>query len=1062
MAERSISVKLKAEVSDFTREIARGATSLDQLAKKAGETSGAATTSLGKLAQSARLQSDAWTTAGTAMAGAGVAIAGIGVLAVREFAAFDQAMSGVASTGDDARQSIDALRDAAIRLGADTVFSATEAAQGLEELARAGVSADDALAGGLAGSLDLAAAGSIGVADAAGIASTAMTQFKLTGDQIPHLADLLAAGAGKAMGGVDDLGMAMKQGGLVASQFGLSIEETVGGLSAFAAAGLLGSDAGTAMKSMLLALANPSKESAQLMAELGINAYDASGQFVGLEGLAGQLQERMGGLDDATRQAALAQIFGTDAIRSASILYENGAAGVEAWTTAVNDSGYAAETAAIKQDNLIGDLEKLGGAWSSLAIGIGESANGPLRGLVQGLTDVVDAAAMLPTPVQNSVASLGGIAGVSLHAAGGVAMVVPKIAETVTAFQSLATTFPRVAAAAGPVGASVAIVGLVAGSIASDIAAYTADVGTYADMIREYGDVLNEAGRKRMAADLESDGTLEMADKLGISLNYVTDAALGSEDAIAKVRAQATQTIADIDAQISEAERKRNALDQTSPDFDFNYGELSTQIDALNAKRRDMIELQGTVYSQLDIESEKVGEAAEVAERRARAESESAGKITDRMSAEEVAARSLAAHTAAQQESTAAMAAGAEGLGLWTTAAQVAASGSEEAKEAYAEYIETVSGSSAAFIDLLGPMNEQISKSREVAEAAAADSASSTDSWRDFYDGMSFNVDEYLAELERQVEAQENWQRNMVSLASRVSQETLDTLAEMGPEAAPLVQSMVDMTDAELAEMEGVFRRRGKEAGAAFGDTLADAPAVFAALGLKAGDAAVENAAAEVRAGRTTLAGIVEAYDLEFLLDANTDPAIQAAYALQRRIESMTATMSVNARVNYYHANGLNAPVATGGYMADVAAAYGVEHLAGGGQARRRLAGLLNGPGSGVADLIPAMLSHREFVTNAQATSFYGSDFMYRLNRLEVPREALAPWRFADGGSPGYAPSAPAQQVPGWGSTTVTNVTQHVTQHLTFPGVNEVATIVEVVRDAARLNAQQGGDWTNG
>lgn len=56
MAERSISVKLKAEVSDFTREIARGATSLDQLAKKAGETSGAATTSLGKLAQSARLQ----------------------------------------------------------------------------------------------------------------------------------------------------------------------------------------------------------------------------------------------------------------------------------------------------------------------------------------------------------------------------------------------------------------------------------------------------------------------------------------------------------------------------------------------------------------------------------------------------------------------------------------------------------------------------------------------------------------------------------------------------------------------------------------------------------------------------------------------------------------------------------------------------------------------------------------------------------------------------------------------------------------------------------------------
>ena len=72
--------------------------------------------------------------------------------------------------------------------------------------------------------------------------------------------------------------MALKQGGLVASQFGLSIEETVGGLAAFASAGLLGSDAGTSLKTMLLALANPSGEAAKLMAELGINAYDAQGQ----------------------------------------------------------------------------------------------------------------------------------------------------------------------------------------------------------------------------------------------------------------------------------------------------------------------------------------------------------------------------------------------------------------------------------------------------------------------------------------------------------------------------------------------------------------------------------------------------------------------------------------------------------------------------------------------------------------------------------------------------------------------------------------------------------------
>lgn len=1060
MAERSILVRLRGDVSDFTREMTRGAKSLDDLARKAGETANTSATAMGRIAQSARLQAESWQTAGVAAAAVGAAILGLGALTVREFANFDQAMSGVASTGEDAKRSINELRDAALAAGADTAFSATEAAQGLEELARAGVSANDSLGGGLTGALDLAAAGQLEVAEAAGIASTAMTQFELSGSQVPHIADLLAAGAGKAMGGVDELGMALKQGGLVASQFGLSIEETVGGLSAFASAGLLGSDAGTAMKSMLLALANPAGETAQLLAELGINAYDASGQFVGLEGLAGQLQERMGGLDDATRQAALAQIFGTDAIRAASILYDEGAEGIAQWTNAVDDSGYAARTAAELQNNLLGDLEKLGGSWSTLAIQMGSSADGPLRSVVQGLTDVMDKAGELPTPVLNVATTLGVLAGAAALGAGGFMTLVPKLAETMTAFKTLKDLSPKTASAIAGVGKAA---GVAAGVIATlqIVEAVTDHFREAAPAVEDYTSALKRAGSGGTEDfDKLFSGVISGADNFAESMRKFESK---NADIIGKlINAGAGKEAEEFEARMRQLDA---ALTSAAPEQAAAGYRLLAEAQAEAGWSTEELHAQIPDYiASLNGMAAEAGYAALSTEQLAAVAAngglpESLASVSSGLDLVTAMAQDAALQTVALAE---AQSVGVVSHEAWNTAAQVAASGSEEAKEAYAEYIETVSGSSAAFIDLLGPMNEQIGKSREVAEAAAADSASSTDSWRDFYDGMSFNVDEYLAELERQVEAQENWQRNMVSLASRVSQETLDTLAEMGPEAAPLVAAMVDMTDAELAEMEGVFLRRGKEAGAAFGDTLADAPAVFAALGLKAGDAAVENAAAEVRAGRTTLAGIVEAYDLEFLLDANTDPALRAAYALQRRIESMTATMSVNARVNYYHANGLNAPVATGGYMADVAAAYGVEHLAGGGQARRRLAGLLNGPGSGVADLIPAMLSHREFVTNAQATSFYGPDFMYRLNRLEVPREALAPWRFADGGSPGYAPSAPAQQVPGWGSTTVTNVTQHVTQHLTFPGVNEVATIVEVVRDAARLNAQQGGDWTNG
>ena len=96
--------------------------------------------------------------------------------------------------------------------------------------------------------LSLAAAGQLGVAEAASIAAIAVKQFNLEGSDVPHVADLLAAGAGKAVGDVRDLSAALGQAGLVANGAGQSIEATTGVLAAFADAGLLGSDAGTSLK----------------------------------------------------------------------------------------------------------------------------------------------------------------------------------------------------------------------------------------------------------------------------------------------------------------------------------------------------------------------------------------------------------------------------------------------------------------------------------------------------------------------------------------------------------------------------------------------------------------------------------------------------------------------------------------------------------------------------------------------------------------------------------------------------------------------------------------------
>lgn len=394
-------------------------------------------------------------------------------LAVKKFADFDQAMSSVASTGDDARGSMDALRQASIDAGADTAFSATEAAGAVEELAKAGVSAKDILGGGLKGSLDLAAAGGLGVAEAAEYASIAMTQFKLSGQDVGHVADLLAAGAGKAMGDVSDLGQALKQGGLVAAATGLTIEETTGALSAFAAAGLLGSDAGTSLKTMLQRLSAPADEASDLMKSLGISAYDASGEFVGMEAFAGQLTRALGDMTPAQRNATMATIFGADAVRAANIVYENGAQGIADWIAAVDDQGYAAETAAVKLDNLKGDLEALGGSLETLLIGMGEGADGPLRSLVQGLDGVVDSLNRLPDPIKQGTLLLAGGSGLALLGLAGMAKLTTSIVATKASMEALGISTARTKGAMVALGKAAAVVGV--GVVAKELMSLAAE-----------------------------------------------------------------------------------------------------------------------------------------------------------------------------------------------------------------------------------------------------------------------------------------------------------------------------------------------------------------------------------------------------------------------------------------------------------------------------------------------------------------------------------------------------------------------------------------------------------
>lgn len=398
---RNITVRLLADTSNFTAG----------MAKVSGESQKAATTMEAAGGKTKLIT--------TGVAAAGVAATALGVAAIKMAADFDASMSTVqANTGASADEMAQ-LRQAAIDAGADTVYSATESADAINELGKAGLSTSDILSGGLSGALNLAASDGMAVGDAAELMATTLKQFNMTGAESTQVADALAAGAGKAVGSAHDLGLALNQAGMVSHSFGISMQETAGTLAAFAQSGMIGSDAGTSLKTMLISLANPSTKASNLMRELGINAYDAQGKFIGLSGLAGVLKDKLSGLSQEQRNQALATIFGTDAIRAANVLYEQGAEGIDDWTDAVSESGFAAQQAAARNNNLKGDLENLSGSFESLMISLGEGGQGPLRSLVQMLDTLVDGFSQLPAPVQQGIVLFTALAGgsVALHKA---------------------------------------------------------------------------------------------------------------------------------------------------------------------------------------------------------------------------------------------------------------------------------------------------------------------------------------------------------------------------------------------------------------------------------------------------------------------------------------------------------------------------------------------------------------------------------------------------------------------------------------------------------------------
>ena len=393
----NIVIKLMADTSNYTAKMQAASAQADRMS-----------TAMEKPRSTAEKLESGFTKAGMAVGALSLAI---GVAAVKSFVDFDAKMSEVQANTGATGSALMALREAALNASRTSIYSAEDAADAINELGKAGMSTADILSGGLSAALTLAASDNMSTADATQYLSSAMVQFNLSGKDAGKVADALAAGAGKALGGVSDMGQALSMVGSTSHMLGASMQETVGTLAAMANAGNIGSEAGTQLRSALIGLMSPSKQVKGEMDELGLTLYDGQGKFVGIANFAGQLHDKLSQLPEAERNQAMGILFSNAAMSAANTLYNEGADGINKWTSEVSDSGYAADLAAKKTDNLKGDLTKFLHTAQDVLIGIGGAANGPLRELTQGATNLLNLFRSMPESAQQWVVGSGMIVG---------------------------------------------------------------------------------------------------------------------------------------------------------------------------------------------------------------------------------------------------------------------------------------------------------------------------------------------------------------------------------------------------------------------------------------------------------------------------------------------------------------------------------------------------------------------------------------------------------------------------------------------------------------------------
>lgn len=302
---------------------------------------------------------------------------------------FESTMSSVAAissaTGDDLAM----LTEKAKEMGAKTKFSATESANAMEYMAMAGWKAED-MVSGIEGIMNLAAASGADLARTSDIVTDALTAFGQSASDSGRFADVMAAAAANANTNVDLMGETFKYVGAVAGAMGYSIEDVAVATGLMANNGVKGTQAGTALRSIITRLAKPTKESKEAMKALGLSITDSEGNMKSFGDIMSDMRKGMQDMTEDQKAAYAAMLGGQEAMSGLLAIANASEEDFNKLTDAINNcSGSAEEMAKIKLDNLKGDITILKSGLEGLGITIFSKFADPFRSATKMVTDAV-------------------------------------------------------------------------------------------------------------------------------------------------------------------------------------------------------------------------------------------------------------------------------------------------------------------------------------------------------------------------------------------------------------------------------------------------------------------------------------------------------------------------------------------------------------------------------------------------------------------------------------------------------------------------------------------------